>query len=143
MHAAACKRPLRLLWTAATWGALRLVPQEADIVFIEYTINDMLHNTDIRGAELKEDFYKVETGLRRGLERLFRKLLAYPRAPAVLLVHSWAPAISVHNWVEAPVHNYFHTTPEDLMDVVAKCAHPLVLGSALRSAQRTRHACPS
>ena len=110
-HTKLTKLPCRAVEVAVLW-------QDADIVFIEYTINDMLHDNDIRGEGSKDDFYLVDTEHRRGLERLLQKLLMYKRSPAVILVHSWAPEVS--RWVKSPTHNFFHTTPEDMMDVVGK-----------------------
>ena len=60
--------------------------QDADVVFVEYTVNDL---SAIRGA--------VEAALdnpkRRGTERLLRRLLSYEKRPAVVVVHTWAPKV--------------------------------------------------
>jgi hypothetical protein len=60
--------------------------QDADIVFVEYTVNDL---SAIRG-----DVETVlETQRRRGTERLFRRLLTFERLPAVVVLHTWAPRV--------------------------------------------------
>ena len=60
--------------------------QDADVVFVEYTVND-LHA--IRG--------EVEAALdnpkRRGTERLLRRLLTFRNRPAVVVLHTWAPKV--------------------------------------------------
>ena len=54
------------------------IPKEADIVFVEYSVNDpqapMPHFTN---------------DMRRGMERLLRRLLTYPKRPAVVLMHAY------------------------------------------------------
>ncbi|KXZ48764.1 hypothetical protein GPECTOR_25g348 [Gonium pectorale] len=61
------------------------VPRDADIVFLEYAINDdempMPH---------------MDNKVRRPYERLVRKLLTYPRRPAVVLFHAF-------RWFQLPV----------------------------------------
>ena len=60
--------------------------QDADLIFVEYTTND-LHA--IRG--------EVEAALdnpkRRGTERLLRRLLTFEKRPAVVVLHTWAPKV--------------------------------------------------
>mmetsp|Transcript_5659 Transcript_5659/g.16154 ORF Transcript_5659/g.16154 Transcript_5659/m.16154 type:complete len:353 (+) Transcript_5659:372-1430(+) len=72
-------------------------PLESDIVFVEFTMND--------GQKSCE----VTTDGRRGFEVLLRKLLSYPRAPAVIVLHWWSP-LTQDFWV----------SPEDQLDVFSK-----------------------
>ncbi len=53
------------------------VPSTADIVLVEYSINDQWENI------------KPTDGIRLSFERLIRKLLDFPRKPAVVLVHTY------------------------------------------------------
>jgi lysophospholipase L1-like esterase len=89
--------------------------QDADLVFLEYTINDML----FWGDTLQDEFRKVETNMRRGFERLLRKLLQYERMPAVIIVHAWSPEVT-RRWFHVEQHDFFRYTPEDIIDFVGK-----------------------
>eukprot|EP00798_Chlamydomonas_sp_ICE-L_P021436 gene21436-28402_t len=56
------------------------VPDTADIIFIEYAVND---------PEWPNPGPPMNNPCRRSFERLLRKLLNYPRRPAVVLMHSF------------------------------------------------------
>eukprot|EP00798_Chlamydomonas_sp_ICE-L_P027312 gene27312-4616_t len=56
------------------------LPQDTDIFFLEYTIND---------ADSAHSGSKTNTPLRRAMERLVRKLLGYPNNPAVIFLHAF------------------------------------------------------
>ena len=49
-----------------------------DILFVDYTVNDKPH-------------IPFKSEIRRGFERLLRKLLALPHKPAVVLMHHFCP----------------------------------------------------
>jgi hypothetical protein len=53
------------------------VPEDVDIVLVEYAVNDN------PGLEFDHD-------QRKGFERLLRKLLNYPKKPAVVMINSFA-----------------------------------------------------
>jgi hypothetical protein len=53
------------------------VPEDVDIVLVEYAVNDQ------PGLEFEHD-------QRKGFERLLRKLLNYPKKPAVIMMNSYA-----------------------------------------------------
>ncbi|KAG1658766.1 hypothetical protein FOA52_001308 [Chlamydomonas sp. UWO 241] len=53
-------------------------PKDADIIFVDYSVNDDW-----------EMFPPMNNGVRRPFERLLRKLLNYPKRPAVVLVHAY------------------------------------------------------
>lgn len=55
------------------------VPQEADIVIVEYSVNDDCEAMPI-----------LDNAVRRPYERLLRKLLLLPSRPAVVLLHAYA-----------------------------------------------------
>ena len=64
--------------------------QGADIVFLEYTMND--------GAGIsKEGEAGVEIDIpsRRGTERLLRRLLSFENRPAVVVLHAWYASLPV------------------------------------------------
>lgn len=54
------------------------VPADADLVFVEYSIND--------SSKIEPTF---QNNVRRGFERLLRKLLNYDHKPAVVLMHAY------------------------------------------------------
>eukprot|EP00195_Chlamydomonas_chlamydogama_P016102 CAMPEP_0202891718 /NCGR_PEP_ID=MMETSP1392-20130828/1712_1 /ASSEMBLY_ACC=CAM_ASM_000868 /TAXON_ID=225041 /ORGANISM="Chlamydomonas chlamydogama, Strain SAG 11-48b" /LENGTH=508 /DNA_ID=CAMNT_0049575555 /DNA_START=27 /DNA_END=1553 /DNA_ORIENTATION=+ len=54
------------------------VPKDADIVFVEYTVNDFQAPNPT-----------FTNNIRRGFERLLRKLHLYPKRPAVVMVNSY------------------------------------------------------
>ena len=55
------------------------IPKTTDIVFVEYAIND--------GSSGREHF-AVNVN-RRTMERLLRRLMRYPHAPAVIILNTW------------------------------------------------------
>eukprot|EP00798_Chlamydomonas_sp_ICE-L_P013622 gene13622-19500_t len=59
------------------------VPASSDIVFVEYSINDPKQPNNV------PEVIPAMDPLRRPYERLLRKLLKYPRRPAVILIHSY------------------------------------------------------
>lgn len=61
----------------------------ADLVFVEFTMNDGQNSCE------------VTTDGRRGFEVLMRKLLNYPRGPAVIVLHWWSPVTQVRCRVDA------------------------------------------
>ena len=88
--------------------------QEADIVFIEYTMNDWIRR--------EEDLVSLENDRRRGFETLLRKLLRYERSPAIVIVHAWSPRTLGEGFIEPVVEpeDFFRATPEDHMDTIGK-----------------------
>ncbi|CAL5223929.1 g6531 [Coccomyxa viridis] len=60
------------------------VPADADLVLVEFSVNDW----EVVDAQ---NFAWMDNSLRRGFERLIRKLLGMDSSPAVLLLHWWAP----------------------------------------------------
>ncbi|KAG1678961.1 hypothetical protein FOA52_013024 [Chlamydomonas sp. UWO 241] len=62
------------------------VPQEADIIFVDYAYNDDW-GAQVPISETNE--LGSFNSMRRPYERLLRKLLSYPRNPAVVLIHSF------------------------------------------------------
>lgn len=56
------------------------VPRDADVVLVEYTVNDPAH---LPPPPFANDH-------RAAYERLLRKLLQYPRRPAVVLLHAYS-----------------------------------------------------
>ncbi|GAX77809.1 hypothetical protein CEUSTIGMA_g5252.t1 [Chlamydomonas eustigma] len=54
------------------------VPKDVDIVLVEYSVNDWHSPAPT-----------FQNNIRRGYERLLRKLLKYPNNPAVILVHTY------------------------------------------------------
>ncbi|GIL59876.1 hypothetical protein Vafri_14684 [Volvox africanus] len=54
------------------------VPREADIIFVEYAVNDE-----------EMPMPHMNNQIRRPYERLLRKLLGYPKRPAVILMHAF------------------------------------------------------
>jgi len=56
------------------------VPQDADLVIIEYSMN-----------AIASGLQKLDTMERRSLERLLRKALLMPHQPAIMLFHTWSP----------------------------------------------------
>lgn len=52
---------------------------------------------------------EVTTDGRRGFEVLLRKLLSYPRAPAVIVLHWWSPLTQVRN-VAMWLHRMLYST---------------------------------
>eukprot|EP00884_Botryococcus_braunii_P002068 jgi/Botrbrau1/11862/Bobra.0175s0022.3 len=59
------------------------VPTDADIVILEYALNDW----DV----VREKASWMDNYQRRAYERLIRKILSRPNSPAILLAHWWAP----------------------------------------------------
>eukprot|EP00798_Chlamydomonas_sp_ICE-L_P000444 gene444-1844_t len=55
------------------------VPPESDIIILDYTVNDID----------EPEGNVMDNQVRRPFERLIRKLLNYPRRPAVLLLHAY------------------------------------------------------
>ena len=88
--------------------------QEADIVFVEYTMNDWSRH--------KGDLSSLESDSRRGFENLLRMLLRYEKSPAIIIVHAWSP-LAAGEWIGVGPEDYFHTTPEDHVDTIAKYVH--------------------
>lgn len=62
------------------------IPRDSDVVFVEYSVND----PQAPNPPFQND-------MRRGMERLLRRLLTYPRRPAVILMHAYM----WHKWVHA------------------------------------------
>ncbi|GFH13751.1 SGNH_hydro domain-containing protein [Haematococcus lacustris] len=62
------------------------VPKSADIIFVEYSVNDQAVALPV-----------FDNAMRRPYERLLRKLLKYPNRPAVVLVHTY-----VHSMAKKP-----------------------------------------
>jgi hypothetical protein len=57
-------------------------------VFVEYTVNDL--------SAINGDVEEVmDTQKRRGTERLLRRLLTFDNSPAVIVLHTWAPKVSL------------------------------------------------
>ncbi|GIM15714.1 hypothetical protein Vretimale_18452 [Volvox reticuliferus] len=54
------------------------VPREADVIFVEYAVNDE-----------EMPMPHMNNQIRRPYERLLRKLLGYPKRPAVVLMHAY------------------------------------------------------
>ncbi|GAX74287.1 hypothetical protein CEUSTIGMA_g1736.t1 [Chlamydomonas eustigma] len=75
-------------------------PREAaDIVFIDYSINDPT-----------DSFPAMDNMMRRPFERLLRKLLNYPRRPAVILIHAY-------RWISVDgVKTYWKSCERDFHD---------------------------
>ncbi|KAG2447186.1 hypothetical protein HYH02_007929 [Chlamydomonas schloesseri] len=63
------------------------VPPNADIVILDYAVNDE-----------EMPMPHMNNGVRRPFERLIRKVLQYPRRPAVVLMHAY-------RWFQIPVEN--------------------------------------
>lgn len=82
------------------------VPREADLIFVEYSVNDPARAEPPWGNEP-----------RAALERLVRSLLRYPRSPAVVLLHAYSwHTTSGSYWrnAEAELHDLatFYHLPE-------------------------------
>lgn len=56
----------------------QLVPEDADLIVVEFTVNDAFLGDSDLGS-----------GVKRGYEQLLRKLLALPHRPAVVLLHHY------------------------------------------------------
>eukprot|EP00884_Botryococcus_braunii_P016637 jgi/Botrbrau1/3657/Bobra.0204s0047.1 len=80
------------------------VPSDVDIVFLEFALNDYEGLPTRTTASM--DNYQ-----RRGYERLLRKLLDYPNAPAIIPVYWWAGIR--HNFT-------FWDVAEDQLETLAK-----------------------
>lgn len=60
--------------------------QGADIVFMEYTMNDMIAVSQQQQGDAGCD---LDIPSRRATERLLRSLLSFENKPAVVVIHSW------------------------------------------------------
>eukprot|EP00884_Botryococcus_braunii_P008547 jgi/Botrbrau1/17694/Bobra.0166s0118.1 len=78
------------------------VPQDADLVFVEYSVNDW----EVLNANRSR---WMDNGIRRGFERLMRKVLQLPHVPAIILLHWWSP---LH------FHSSYWNVAEDQLDVI-------------------------
>ena len=85
--------------------------QDADIVLVEYTSNDLASQG---GAGLET----LDTPTKRGFERLLRALLARSGL-AVLVLHSWAPKL-LREWTSQHAQSQFYSTYEDDLDIISK-----------------------
>uniref|UniRef100_A0A7S0S1A6 SGNH hydrolase-type esterase domain-containing protein n=1 Tax=Chlamydomonas leiostraca TaxID=1034604 RepID=A0A7S0S1A6_9CHLO len=54
------------------------IPKDSDIIFVEYSVNDWHNPTPA-----------FQNNVRRPFERLLRKLLNYPKRPAVVMMHQY------------------------------------------------------
>lgn len=80
------------------------------MVQIEFALNDNDGGSDIRSATW------MNNPMRRGYERLVRKILRLANNPAILVVHYYSL-----RWVEMNIGGHsFWFTPEDEIDVIAK-----------------------
>ena len=87
-----------------------LMPANVDIVFVEFAVNDNNGSDDFHGGKT----YMNNT-LRRGFERLLRKILLLQSSPAVIVVHYFSPVWAQHSFGS----DSFWMTPEDEMNVLA------------------------
>ncbi|KAJ9512320.1 hypothetical protein QJQ45_012903 [Haematococcus lacustris] len=78
------------------------VPKSADIIFVEYSVNDQAVALPV-----------FDNAMRRPYERLLRKLLKYPNRPAVVLVHTY-----VHS-MATPLPGVFYNSAEREMQEFA------------------------
>lgn len=62
---------------------------------------------------------EVTTDGRRGFEVLMRKLLKYPRGPAVIVLHWWSPVTQVRCGVDA-MHDTIPALPSVLKTVFGR-----------------------
>jgi DNA polymerase alpha subunit B len=98
------------------------VPKNADLIFVQYAFNDAAHPTPY-----------LDNPQRRELERLLRKLLRLPNAPAVILLnaYSWlwnSPPGQYWAGAEAEFFEFatFYQLP--LLSLKACCYHLLAVG---------------
>ncbi|BDA48468.1 hypothetical protein COCOBI_12-1470 [Coccomyxa sp. Obi] len=79
------------------------VPADADLILVEFSVNDW-ETVD------PATFTWMDNSLRRGFERLLRKLLRLKSTPAVLVLHWWAPLHFLSS---------YWNVAEDELDVIA------------------------
>ncbi|GIM10433.1 hypothetical protein Vretimale_13985 [Volvox reticuliferus] len=100
------------------------VPREADIIFVEYAVNDE-----------EMPMPHMNNQIRRPYERLLRKLLGYPNRPAVILMHAYRwfhlPAdLSGHFWASSERQHsefgVFYGLPQ--LSIKACCYHYMIEG---------------
>eukprot|EP00798_Chlamydomonas_sp_ICE-L_P025393 gene25392-11057_t len=81
------------------------VPASADIVFVEYSINDKQQH-ELQGVP---NLPAMDNHYRRPFERLLRKLLNYPNRPAVILLN----AFKYHGDKQGTVTDYYNSAEGD------------------------------
>ncbi|GIL54431.1 hypothetical protein Vafri_9966 [Volvox africanus] len=100
------------------------VPREADIIFVEYAISDE-----------EMPMPHMNNQIRRPYERLLRKLLSYPKRPAVIQMHAFRwfqiPAdFSGHFWISSERQQsefgLYYSLPQ--LSVKACCYHYMAEG---------------
>ncbi|KAG2493702.1 hypothetical protein HYH03_008216 [Edaphochlamys debaryana] len=115
------------------------VPATADIVIVEYAINDE-----------EMPMPHMNNQVRRPYERLIRKLLNYPRRPAVILLHAYrwfgdAPPGAIRPtgqfWTSSERQHgefgLYYGLPQ--LSVKSCCYHHMLKGAAPYNVSRVRH----